>query len=238
MKIELKSFVSFQKQFDNLTGTLNIFDMSFLLFGSIMLFSCFLLFPVIRAFMIHSNHILLSLLLCIVISYGVGLICRILGKKIAELFRNLFLKKSKQCSFEKYFAIQFNAMPFNDSVLVELVRTKHEDMVYSYMWMKLDASEDSSCRNRFLYVSRIWVLKAIYEGLIPTVVLLTTAIGVYCFILNKVEQQLWPLFPFVVIFAVWIIYLLAKEADYCCKTQIREVIVAYFDFIERPQQKD
>lgn len=52
------------------------------------------------------------------------------------------------------------------------IKSMGMDMAYSYMWMKLDKSDNAGCRSRFLYVSHFWVLRAIYEGLIPSVIVL------------------------------------------------------------------
>ena len=43
---------------------------------------------------------------------------------------------------------------------------------HKQLWMKLDKPDNADCRSRFMYISRFWVLRAIYEGLIPSVIVL------------------------------------------------------------------
>ena len=129
-------------------------------------------------------------------------------------------------------------------------------MAYSYMWMKLDKSDNADCRSRFLYVSRFWVLRAIYEGLIPSVMVLGFVLFakcqtiVVCPALGKGHgfkivmlglaknigiTWLYNYILFLVILSLMLLvgYLLAKEAKRCVETQIREVVVAYYNFFCR-----
>lgn len=103
------------------------------------------------------------------------------------------------------------------------------------MWMRLDTNENVDCRNRFLYVSRIWVLRAIYEGLIPSVIFL--AITVLCngdleYLSIKVLGVYLAYIGILLIMIITLIInsLLAREAHHCDETLRREIIVAYFDF--------
>ena len=129
---------------------------------------------------------------------------------------------------------------------------------YSYMWMRLDNSQDEDCRSRFVFASRSWVLRAIYEGLIPPVFILAATILVkyfsvwkewcntFCQWLGGWSGVLIPswgeniivsiLGAVVVTFISYIIVkLLAREARRCANTQIREVIVAYYHFVENKE---
>lgn len=124
--------------------------------------------------------------------------------------------------------------------------------------MRLDKSQDEDCRSRFVFASRSWVLRAIYEGLIPPVFVLAATILVKYFPVWKgwcetfsQWQSDWTgkiILPWgeniivgvigaiVMIFASYIIVkLLAREARRCANTQIREVIVAYYHFVENKE---
>lgn len=126
--------------------------------------------------------------------------------------------------------------------------------------MRLDKSQDEDCRSRFVYASRSWVLRAIYEGLIPPVFILAVTILIkyfhvwkgWCESFNEWQSD-WTnkvILPWgenaivgilgavVMTFVAYIIVkLLAREARRCANTQIREVIVAYYHFIEDRKQE-
>lgn len=123
------------------------------------------------------------------------------------------------------------------------------------MWMRLDNSQDEDCRNRFVYISRFWVLRAIYEGLMLPVLLLFVSLLIKHFtmwrswfeVFNQWQSNWsgkviysWAENIIVLIlgvcimatFTYCIMNLLAKEARRCTNTQIREVIVAYYHLVE------
>lgn len=130
-----------------------------------------------------------------------------------------------------------------------------KSVAYSYMWMRLDKSQSEDCRNRFVYISRFWVLRAIYEGLILPVMFLSVTVFLRCYpVWNDLGETFiqWigglcgftihPIFGKILVgllFALIIsiiagifIKLLIDEAKKCIDTQVREVIVAYYHFYE------
>ena len=237
---KVKAALSFQKQFDTLTSSLNLFDMSFLVSGTAMLGVCFLAFPVLVPLFLHGEHIILSILLCILFAYIIGLMSRIIAKEVARWLGGLFNSPDSITdeAFEKY----FEKIIDKNSPLYVMHERNSKDVIYSYMWMKLETSTNHDCRTRFLYVSRIWVLRAIFEGLIAPTLLLAVTISINCFkpilpLFVNVEAIVGSTFlmwlcPAIVILTLFVVYLLAKEANHCANTQMREVVVAYFDFIE------
>lgn len=237
---KVKAALSFQKQFDTLTSSLNLFDMSFLVSGAAMLGVCFLAFPVLVPLFLHGEHIILSILLCILFAYIFGLVSRIIGKEVARWIGCLFYSPDSITdeAFKKY----FEKIIDKKSPLYVMHEQNSKEVIYSYMWMKLDTSTNPDCRTRFLYVSRIWVLRAIFEGLIAPTMLLAVTISINCFkpilpLFVNVEAIVGSTFlmwlcPAIVILTLFVVYLLAKEANHCANTQMREVVVAYFDFIE------
>lgn len=243
---KVKAALSFQKQFDTLTSSINLFDMSFLVSGAAMLGVCFLAFSVLVPQFLHGEHIILSILLCILFAYIFGLVSRIIGKEEARWIGGLFNSPDSITdeAFEKY----FEKIIDKNSPLYVMHEQNSRDVIYSYMWMKLDISTNPDCRMRFLYVSRIWVLKAIFEGLIAPTMLLAVTICINCFkpvlpLFVNVEAIVGSTFLMwlclmIVILAFFVVYLLAKEANHCANTQMREVVVAYFDFIEDGRTKE
>lgn len=87
-KQDFYNIIDIKNKFDVITETLNIFDLSFLVSGSVMLGLCFFAFPIMRDFFIHGNHLFLSIVLCIWFSYVLGLICRTIGMNISKCFYN------------------------------------------------------------------------------------------------------------------------------------------------------
>lgn len=237
------NIVDIKKKFDVVTETLNIFDLSFLVSGSAMLGLCFYAFPAMNKFFVHGNQLFISVLLCVLFSYILGLICRILGKGIAQCYGDLsdrYLDQGNALIFLNYFDQIFA----RDSAIVKAVSSKQEkeNIAYSYMWMRLDTSENVDCRNRFLYVSRIWVLRAIYEGLIPSVIFLSVIIlcnGDLCSFSNKVFGGYLAYLgvPVIMVFDLIVVALLAEEARHCDATLRREVVVAYFDFFGKKENE-
>ena len=74
--------MNFQKQFDTVTGALNIFDMSYLVSGAAMLAVLVYAFPGFRDFVFHDNQVTLSVFVCIVITYILGMICWVAKDKV------------------------------------------------------------------------------------------------------------------------------------------------------------
>lgn len=252
--------MDFQKQFDTVTGALNIFDMSYLVSGATMLGVLVYAFPGLKDFVFHKDQITVSILICVVFTYVLGMISWIAGKQLRYwLMSHTGKKKTNDADFTSKFDKTINRFCFKDETIKRLIR-KDKAVAYAYMWMRLDKSQDEDCRSRFVFASRSWVLRAIYEGLIPPVFVLAATILVKYFSVWKgwcetFSQWLggwssivipsWGKYAIagllgVVIMtsiAYIIVKLLAKEARRCANTQIREVIVAYYHFIEEIEQE-
>lgn len=166
-------------------------------------------------------------------------------------------KKTNDEDFESKFQETAQCFDFQGETIKKLMKDNNS-VAYSYMWMRLDKSQDEDCRSRFVFASRSWVLRAIYEGLIPPVFVLAATILVKYFSVWKgwcetfsQWQSDWTgkiILPWgeniivgvigavVMTSASYIIVkLLAREARRCANTQIREVIVAYYHFVENKE---
>lgn len=252
--------MDFQKQFDTMTGALNIFDMSYLVSGATMLGVLVYAFPDLKGFVFHKDQVTVSIIICIVIAYVLGMISWIAGKQFRYwMMKHFGDKKTNDEDFESKFQETAQCFDFQGETIKKLLKDNYS-AAYSYMWMRLDNSQDEDCRSRFVFASRSWVLRAIYEGLIPPVFILAATILVKYFSVWKewcntfcqwlggwsgVQIPSWGeniivsiLGAVVVTFTSYIIVkLLAKEARRCANTQIREVIVAYYHFIEDSEQE-
>ena len=249
--------MDFQKQFDTVTGALNIFDMSYLVSGATMLGVLVYAFPGLKGFVFHKDQVTVSIIICIVIAYVLGMISWIAGKQFRYWMMKHFGERDKDADFEFIFSETATHFTFKDELITKLIE-ENKKVAFSYMWMRLDKSQDEDCRSRFVFASRSWVLRAIYEGLIPPVFILAATILVKYFpvwkgwcetfsqwqsgwtgkiILSWGENIIVSILGVVVMtFTSYIIVkLLAKEARRCANTQIREVIVAYYHFVENKE---
>ena len=250
--------MDFQKQFDTITGALNIFDMSYLVSGVTMLGVLVYAFPDMKGFVFHKDQVTVSIIVCIVIAYVLGMISWIAGKQFRYwMMEHFWEKKTNDEDFESKFKETAQCFNFQGETIKKLMEDD-KNIAYSYMWMRLDKSQDEDCRSRFVFASRSWVLRAIYEGLIPPVFVLAATILVKYFSVWKgwcetfsQWQSDWTgkiILPWgeniivgvigavVMTSASYIIVkLLAREARRCANTQIREVIVAYYHFVENKE---
>lgn len=246
--------MNFQKQFDTVTGALNIFDMSYLISGTAMLGLLIYAFPEFKGFVFHKNQVILSVAVCIIIAYVLGMINWIAGKQFRCWIMKRFENKSKDDYLNSTFEDTAKHFVFKNETITKLMADS-KSVAYSYMWMRLDKSQSEDCRNRFVYISRFWVLRAIYEGLILPVMFLSVTVFLRCYpVWNDLGEAfiLWigglcgfPIYPIFgkilvgLLFALIIsiiagifIKLLIDEAKKCIDTQVREVIVAYYHFYE------
>ena len=250
--------MNFQKQFDTVTGALNIFDMSYLVSGATMLGVLVYAFPGLKGFVFHKDQVTVSIIICIVVAYVLGMISWIAGKQFRYwMMKHFGDKKTNDEDFKFKFQETAQCFNFQGETIKKLIE-EDKNIAYSYMWMRLDNSQDEDCRSRFVFASRSWVLRAIYEGLILPVFILAATILVKYFpvwkgwcealsqwqcgwtgkiILSWGENIIVSILGVVVMtFTSYIIVkLLAREARRCANTQIREVIVAYYHFVENKE---
>lgn len=250
--------MNIQKQFDTVTGALNIFDMSYLVSGVTMLGVLVYAFPGLKGFVFHKDLVTVSIIICIVIAYVLGMISWIAGKQFRYwMMKHFGDKKTNDEDFESKFQETAQCFDFQGETIKKLMKDNNS-VAYSYMWMRLDNSQNEDCRSRFVFASRSWVLRAIYEGLIPPVFILAATILVKYFSVWKgwceafsQWQSDWTgkiILPWgenIIVGAIGavvmtsasyiIVKLLAREARRCANTQIREVIVAYYHFVENKE---
>ena len=250
--------MDFQKQFDTVTGALNIFDMSYLVSGTTMLGVLVYAFPGLKDFVFHKDQVIVSIMICVVFAYVLGMISWIAGKQIRYwMMKHFWQKKTNDEDFESKFEETVQYFDFQDETIKKLMKDD-KNVAYSYMWMRLDNSQDEDCRSRFVFASRSWVLRAIYEGLIPPVFILAATILVKYFSVWKgwcetfsqwqsgwTDKIILPWGENIIVGVIGavvmtsasyiIVKLLAREARRCANTQIREVIVAYYHFVENKE---
>lgn len=236
--------MNFQKQFDAITGALNLFDLSYWISGTAMLLSLVYANPKLLNFLVQDDKMFYSIIFCVAVAYVAGLISWVVGKRL-RYFLMVIRKRNKNAvkiDFEELFDEAINVCQLNERSKIKYMLDKSKSLTYSYMWMKLDKSDNADCKRRFNYIGRFWTFRAIYEGLIPPVIIMS--VTVYCNYITKCSCELSCLCNVfssfyicgclcALIYLGFILFLvgcLALEARKCFKTQLREVVLAFSAF--------
>lgn len=236
--------MNFQKQFDTITGALSLFDLSYWISGTALLLSLIYVNPKLMDFLFQDDKLFISMISCVITAYVAGLVSWVIGKRLRYILMVIYKRKMKavKIDFENLFAEAIHVCNINDRSKIKSMLAKSKTLTYSYMWMKLDQSENADCKRRFDYICRFWTFRAIYEGLIPPVIIMSVAF--YCNYITKCSCELSCLCKVVssfdicgclcaLIYFCFVLFLvgcLAMEARKCFKTQLREVILAFSVF--------
>ena len=133
--LKLFNKVSLQKQFDVLTSSLNFFDMSYLISGGAML--CVLTYiPCgFRKMVFHANHIFLTAILCLLLSYVLGIISWVVGKHV----RNVVLYSCESnLSNDQDFCCHFDEIVASfswENVPISKLFAINKEAAFTHMWM-------------------------------------------------------------------------------------------------------
>lgn len=236
--------MNFQKQFDTITGALSLFDLSYWISGTALLLSLVYVNPKLMDFLVQDNKLFLSMIFCVITAYVAGLVSWVIGKRLRYILMVIYNrnKRAVKKDFENLFDEAICVCNINEHSKIKSMLTKGKSLTYSYMWMKLDQSENADCKRRFDYICRFWTFRAIYEGLIPPVIIMSVAI--YCNYITKCSCEPTCLCKVVSsfdicgclykltygCFVLFLVGCLAMEARKCFKTQLREVVLAFSVF--------
>ena len=206
---------SFQKIIDILSNAFSILDFSYIVSGG------FTLGIVLFALHYHYyeffiRNISITIVCGIFLAYICGLSSWIIGRLIRKIVQNT------DKDFEETYDRTMNALASNALSL----SVSDKKLAYSYMWIELHKKEEA--KEQIIFMNRMWVMQAVFEGLIFSFIV---AIGVLIDLkwgLNKDISWL----EFIVIFAVLLssVWLSAIEARRYARTQIREVILSYYSY--------
>lgn len=244
--------MNFQKQFDTITGALNLFDLSYLVSGSAMLLVLSYVYPSLPHFLVHGDKLVFSVILCVVSAYIAGLISWVIGKRMRYLLMMVWNRKRNavKLDFEALFEEAIKVCHIENDSKIQKMLSRSKSLTYSYMWMKLDQVEDEACKHRFDFISRFWTFRAIYEGLILPVIIFSVAFYSKCSIVcicckdscickylscATIANIGW-LILYIFVTGV-VVAILALEARKCFKTQLREVVLAFGVFCEEDMKK-
>ena len=206
---------SFQKIIDILSNAFSILDFSYIVSGGFTL--GIVLFDLhYHYYEFFIRNISITIVCGIFLAYICGLSSWIIGRLIRKIVQNT------DKDFEETYDRTMNALASNALSL----SVSDKKLAYSYMWIELHKKEEA--REQIIFMNRMWVMQAVFEGLIFSFIV---AIGVLIDLkwgLNKDISWL----EFIVIFAVLLssVWLSAIEARRYARTQIREVILSYYSY--------
>ena len=206
---------SFQKIIDILSNAFSILDFSYIVSGGFTL--GIVLFDLhYHYYEFFIRNISITIVCGIFLAYICGLSSWIIGRLIRKIVQNT------DKDFEETYDGTMNALA---STALSL-SVSDKKLAYSYMWIELHKKEEA--KEQIIFMNRMWVMQAVFEGLIFSFIV---AIGVLIDLkwgLNKDISWL----EFIVIFAVLLssVWLSAIEARRYARTQIREVILSYYSY--------
>lgn len=206
---------SFQKIIDILSNAFSILDFSYIVSGGFTL--GIVLFDLhYHYYEFFIRNISITIVCGIFLAYICGLSSWIIGRLIRKIVQNT------DKDFEETYDRTMNALASNALSL----SVSDKKLAYSYMWIELHKKEEA--KEQIIFMNRMWVMQAVFEGLIFSIIV---AIGVLIDLkwgLNKDISWL----EFIVIFAVLLssVWLSAIEARRYARTQIREVILSYYSY--------
>ena len=206
---------SFQKIIDILSNAFSILDFSYIVSGGFT-FGIVLFDLHYHYYEFFIRNISITIVCGIFLAYICGLSSWIIGRLIRKIVQNT------DKDFEETYDGTMNALASNALSL----SVSDKKLAYSYMWIELHKKEEA--KEQIIFMNRMWVMQAVFEGLIFSFIV---AIGVLIDLkwgLNKDISWL----EFIVIFAVLLssVWLSAIEARRYARTQIREVILSYYSY--------
>ena len=206
---------NFQKIVDILSNAFCILDFSYIVSGGFTL--GIILFDLhYHYYDFFIRNIPITIVCGIFLAYICGLSSWIIGKLIRKIFQDT------DKDFEETYNKTIDALASNTLSL----SVSDKKLAYSYMWIELHKKKEA--KERIVFMNRMWVMQAVFEGLIFSFILAIGALTDLKWGLNKDI----PWFEFIVISAVLLslVCLSAIEARRYARIQIREVILSYYSY--------
>lgn len=206
---------SFQKIIDILSNAFSILDFSYIISGGFTF--------IIILFDLHYHHyelfirnITITIVCGIFLAYICGLSSWIIGKLIRKIFQNT------DKDFEETYDRAINALA-PDALSLPVSDKK---LAYSYMWIELQKREEA--KERIVFINRMWVMRAVFEGLIFSFIVALAVLIDLKWVLNEEISY----YKSIIIFTILVLLacLSAIEANRYAKAQIEEVILSYYSY--------
>lgn len=206
---------SFQKIIDILSNAFNILDFSYIVSGGFTLG--------IILFDLHYHHyefFIRNIPITIVCGIFLAYICGLSSWIIGRLIRKIFQDTDK--GFEETYDKALNALPPDTLSLA----VSDKKLAYSYMWIELQKREDA--KERIVFMNRMWVMQAVFEGLIFSFIVAIAVLIDFKWILD--EEMSCGKFIVAFVILVLLAYLSAIESRRYARTQIKEVVLSYYSY--------
>lgn len=224
---------------DALAGALSIFDFSFLVSGSATLA------VILVDICMHTGAgwlldmakwpgwIIVAILLLSI--YICGLIAWMIGRELREGTLTFAGEENVQDDSyaEKDFKRVYNKL--TESIGFEngeLPSFTNKMDIYSYMWIKLDSIKtNENIKGRLAYCNRFWVMRALFEGLLFTWLLVIIVLIDLAFTCHLLEHMCVAYLVILIFFLIILMYYTAKRATSYANDQIKEIVIAYKVYI-------
>lgn len=206
---------SFQKIIDILSNAFSILDFSYIISGgfTFIIILCDLHYHHYEFFI---RNIPITIISGIFLAYICGLSSWVIGKLIRKIFQNT------DKDFEVTYDRAMNALA-PDTLSLPVSDRK---LAYSYMWIELQKREET--KERIVFINRMWVMRAVFEGLIFSFIVATGALIDLKWVLNEEVSYYKVIIIFIIL--VLLACLSAIEAKRYAKAQIEEVILSYYSY--------
>ena len=216
---------SFQKLIDTLSNAFSILDFSYIVSGGLaFLLILFDLYKHGISFMMENLTI--TIVCGVFLSYVCGLFVWLIGKYLRRKVHRWLSGKKIEEMFQEVYNGTVSSLGGVENP-PKLPMTYNPSLSYEYMWICLEQNKDAAARVN--YIHRFWVMQAVFEGLI-TVLLL--AIGVLWHV-KPTDANCYLVSGMVLLSFLFIglVILCCNEAKRCAETQIREVILSYYQYV-------
>lgn len=206
---------NFQRIIDVLSNAFSILDFSYIISGGLTL--------AVILFDLHCHgeeffirNISITIVCGLFLAYIGGLVSWIVGKIIRRIFQDV------NRDFEETYNGTMQALASVDLSLPVSDKKK----AYSYMWIELQKREEA--KERVTFINRMWVMQAVFEGLVFSFIV---ALGAWIDLIWVLNVEI-SYYEIVIIFAILVLSacLSAIEARRYARTQIEEVILSYYSY--------
>ena len=232
------------KLFDSIGGALSIFDFSFFISGSITL--SILLTDICAHFGVSWFDVpkawpgWIGVVVLLMAIYICGLIAWMLGRDLRAGFLPSVDDGTDNSRAENDFIRVYDKYAENLEMATDttIPHFKNKADIYSYMWIRLDSIKGNvNVKNRLNYCNRMWVMRAMFEGLLFAWLLAIVVLAdltLTCNLLNSVN------FVYLIIlflFLVMLMYFSAKRATAYAHDQVKEIVIAYKIYVFEGREK-
>lgn len=216
---------SFQKLIDTLSNAFSILDFSYIVSGGL----AFLLI----LFDLHKNYtsfmmenLTITIVCGVFLSYICGLFAWLIGRFIRRKTFKIMYKQTIEETFRSVYNDAIASLTKIDDPK-KMPMTYAPSLSYEYMWIGLEKKEEAA--SRVNYIHRFWVMQAVFEGLITVLIL---AIGILWHLKpDNADCELLCCMVLLSILFIFLMKLCCNEAKRCAETQIREVVLSYYQYV-------